>query len=241
MTEWFALTVRLSVFVTPDTTAPATLWRNVVGDEPETSIFQRASATRIESGPFAEGKLALQIQPARIDWTHEPLGIGAGGQAPVLGTFPIASEPLLKLGHRWVESDWFPATQRIALGLVLISPISDRETGYRALTHFVDGVPTAPDATDFLYQVNRPRALRVGIDGLEMNRLSRWSVGAYKMVTMNAAGHPIESALVSHLRLELDVNTSADFQGVLPREKIGNVINDLFDGAKEISEQGNHF
>jgi hypothetical protein len=231
----------MSLFVTPDTATPSTLWRVVVGDEPETSVFQRASSTRIESGPFAEGTLTLQVQPIRIDWAYEPLGIEANAQPRVLGTFPSAAEPLIKLGHRWIESNSFPAAQRIAIGLILISATPDRASGYRELSEFIDGVPEASDATDFQYQINRPRPSAVDIEGLQLNRLSRWSVGAYKTVTLVSGGNPIQSPLVSHLRLELDINTNADFHGLLSPARAGDVIDDLFRGAKEISKQGNHF
>jgi hypothetical protein len=47
--------------------------------------------------------------------------------------------------------------------------------------------------------------------------------------------------LQPHLRLELDINTSADFQGLIPREAAVSVIDDLLGGAREICEHGNRF
>jgi hypothetical protein len=79
MPNWLVVNARLTVFVTPDTVVPQAFWQAVIGEEPETSIVQRAIATRIETGPFAEGKLTLQVQPIRIDWVHEPVGLGDGG------------------------------------------------------------------------------------------------------------------------------------------------------------------
>jgi hypothetical protein len=218
MPNWLVVNARLTVFVTPDTVVPQAFWQAVIGEEPETSIVQRAIATRIETGPFAEGKLTLQVQPIRIDWVHEPVGLGDGGQPSVLGIFPAAAESLLQLGRRWVLSNWFPSIQRMALGFVLISSTRDRETGYAELREFIDGVPNSPDATEFLYQVNRPRPSSADIDGLQVNRLSRWSVGAYKIFNMSAGSHPIESQLHNHLRLELDISTSADFLALIPRQ-----------------------
>jgi hypothetical protein len=241
MPEWLVANARLTVFVMPDAVVPPGLWQAIVGEEPETSVTQRASATRIETGPYAEGKLTLQVQPIRIDWVHEAAGMGDGGQSATLGIFPGAAEPLVQLAHRWVQSDRLPSTQRMALGFVLISPTPDRQTGYEELRQFIDGVPTAPDATDFSYQVNRPRSSATHIDGLRVNRLSKWSVGAYHFVTLGAGLHPIEGPLQPHLRLELDINTSADFQGLIPREAAVSVIDDLLGGAREICEHGNRF
>ncbi len=122
MPEWGVLNSRLTVFVTPDTIVPPEVWQGVVGEPPETSVIQRAIATRIESGPFAEGTLALQVQPTRIDWMHEPVGMSGGGQPAVLGMFPAAAEPLVQLGHRWTQTASFPTVQRVALGFVLNIP-----------------------------------------------------------------------------------------------------------------------
>ncbi len=89
--------------------------------------------------------------------------------------------------------------------------------------------------------MNRPRASNVDINGLQVNRLSKWSVGAYKFIAMRAASPPVESPLQQHLRLELDISTSADFLGLIPRDEVVRVIDDLFDGAREICEHGTRF
>jgi hypothetical protein len=237
------LSARLTVFVTPDTvvTAPG-LWRNIVGEEPESSVVQRASATSIETGPFADGTVTLQVQPVRVDLVHEPLGMGGHGQPARLGIFPAAAEPLLSLCHRWARNDSFPTSvQRIALGFVLISPTIDKVTGYRELTPLIDGVPEAADASDFSYQVNRPRPSRASVDGLSLNRLSKWSVGAFRSVIITGSAAPTLSDLHFHLRLDLDMNTNPESVSVIPRENAEGVIDDLFDAAREISERGNRF
>jgi hypothetical protein len=242
MSNWWIANARLTAFVAPDAIVPPTLWQAVLGEEPETTIVQREAALRIESGPFAEGKLTLQVQPIRIDWVHEPAGMGEGGQPVTLGRFPAAAEPLPQLGRQWIESEWFPSVQRMALGFVLTSPTRNNETGYGELRRFIDGVPSSPDAADFLYQVNRARPSRVGLNGIHVNRLSRWSVGAYQFVALAPGSpHPIESPLQYHLRLELDISTSAHFRGLIPPEAAAGLIHDLFNGAQEISEQGNRF
>jgi len=128
----------------------------------------------------------------------------------------------------------------MALGFILISGVPDRATGYQELGKFVDGVPSSDDATDFLYQVNRPRASRAGVEGLHLNRLSKWSVGGHQVVTITAV-RPTLGDLRYDLRLELDINTAPDFEGPIPQQKVESVIDDLLDGAREIAEQGNRF
>jgi hypothetical protein len=201
------------------------------------------TSTKIESGPFADGILRMQIQPMRIDWAHEPPpGLGQETAAPpVLGPFPAAAESLLQLGRRWAGNGWFPATTRIALGCVAISPTSSREEGYQELAQFIDGVPNTPDATDFLYQVNRPRPSRAGVEGLQVNRLSKWMVGAYHLLGVAPGGLVSDlTPRMIHLRLELDMSTSADFQGPIPRGRVEAILDDLLSAAREICQHGNH-
>jgi hypothetical protein len=240
MPDWQVLNARLSVFVTPDTIVPATLWRDLVGEEPETSTMQRALAMRTDAGSFADGTLNLHTPPMRIDWVYEPPASFAieGGLPPSLGPFPGAAVPLIQLGRRWAADGWFPSTPRIALGFVLISATQDRAAGYRELAEFVDGVPNASDAQDFLYQVNRPRPSKSDVEGLQVNRLAKWSVGTFRQFVMLPGAPPTVGPPRAHLRLELDINTSEDFNGPIPRDHVERVIDDLLSGALEVSERG---
>ncbi len=242
MPDWQVLSCRLTVFVAPDTVVPEALWRLVLDQEPETSTFQRGTATKRDSGPFEQGTLTLQVQPMRIDWLFEADNRTSDDDAmAVVGSFPASAEAFLRLAHHWAQSELFPATQRLALGFVLVAETPDRQTGYDELSRLIDAVPRGTDATDFHYQVNRPRASRAGVDNLQVNRLSKWSVGAYqRVVLVSGARNATIGALKTHLRLELDINTSPDFEGLIPHERIDGVLDDLFAGACEIQEQGDH-
>jgi len=242
MIDWLTLSARLSVFLAPDAVVSPSLWREVVGDEPDQSSTQRTLATRTETGPFAEGKLTHQVQPVRVDWVYEPPENEPFTTEPMtLGPFPGATDPLLKIAKRWLEVG-FPAAQRIALGFQLMIPCASREAGYEELKHFIDGVPGSGDATDFAYQVNRPRAAGTAVEGLRINRLSKWSVGAFRSIAMStAAATPIVGEMRFHLRVDLDLHTAPDYPGLLPKEQMGQIIQDLREGAIEISERGNRF
>jgi len=236
MAEWHLAVARVSVFLSPDGAVSPTLWQDVVGEEPETSLVQRATATRTASGPYADGSLSLQVQPMRIDWVLEPLPAMDSGAMPELGPFPTAAGPLLDLCRFWAKTEAFPSMLRIALGLVLMSPTPDRDSGYRELAELIDGVPTDGDATDFLYQINKPRDSRRAV-GLRLNRLSKWSVGSYQLIGV-VAGNPLKGQERCHLRLELDINTPADRDVPLPAENVEAILDDLFDGAIEVCKFG---
>jgi hypothetical protein len=240
MPDWLVSAARFTLFVTPDAEIPPTLWRDVVGVDPEHSSIQRLISTSVDMGPFGEGVLRLQVQPMRVDWSYDAVEAGARGASPPnFGRFPNAIDVFLQLITRWAEAPSFPSVTRIALGVTLIWPTPNRETGYAELAAFIDGVPTFPDATEFVYQINRPRGSPV-ITDLVINRLSRWSVGGYVAFTVNL-GLPQQLTPVpqTHVRLELDINTGAEHVGAIPREQVQSVIGDLLNGAIEISERGN--
>jgi hypothetical protein len=50
----------------------------------------------------------------------------------------------------------------------------------------------------------------------------------------------LATAPMFHLFLELDINTNPDYQGPIPRESVGSILDDLFTGALEISRHGDH-
>jgi|HubBroStandDraft_2_1064218.scaffolds.fasta_scaffold338677_2 hypothetical protein len=153
----------------------------------------------------------------------------------MIGPFPASAEPLVEIGCRWAAIASFPSTSRIALGLTLVSPVADRETGYRELASFVDGVPNADEASDFHYQINYPRPSRAGVEGLLINRLAKWSVSAFRLgIFRPGAMATAVGEIKSHLNLELDINTSADREERIPKENIESVIKDLLDGALEV-------
>jgi hypothetical protein len=81
----------------------------------------------------------------RIDWSCGPIGVESEGGLPrVLGLFPASAEPILQLGRRWGAAEWFPETSRLALGFILISSTTDRETGYQELREFMMVFQTPP-------------------------------------------------------------------------------------------------
>jgi hypothetical protein len=241
MTDWKVRSARLTFFIAPNASVPSELWKKIAGEEPETSVLLRAQAVKTESGPLAEGVLKVQVQPMRIDCVYESL-VEASGNVGSLGPFPQALTPLSSLMERWADSDSFPSTQRVALGVTLYSETSDRASGYRALASFVDGVPTSEDATDFIYQVNRPRPSNVPMDGLVINRLSRWSVAGVQMVALGAGALSWPATpMQTFLQLDLDLSTNADLSISIPSESVVPVIHDLVTAASEISTRGNRF
>jgi hypothetical protein len=234
MPNWKVLGCRLTVFTSPDVVASTTLWRDLLGDDPEQVSIQRQLSIRTERGPWNDGVLMLQVQPlGRIDWLYDRASLGAGGEDTV-GPYPDAAAPFIDFARHWAAHG-MPSTHRIGLGIVLMTATENRETGYAELSNLIDGVPNPAEATDFIYQINWPRPSRV-LKGQQINRLSKWSVAAARTITLGGAGIS-EGSFRYFLNLDLDVNTPADFAETIPADAVARLIGDLSEGAFEISQR----
>jgi hypothetical protein len=231
---WLVRTVRFTSFLTPDAVADGDLWRSVLGGEPERTVHQRTAGLRQETGPFEDAVANLTIQPGRVDWVFGPVETPAP-QWETLGTYPAAMQRYLAPVSRWVGSEQFPSIRRLALGVLLVEPTETVETGYARLRHFIDAVPQG-EATDFLYQVNRYRPSGV-MEGLNINRLAKWSVSQLQLFTVSA-GMQSAAPPLSVVTLDLDVNTSAEFSGHIPPASVGPLLEDLQSAANEIATRG---
>ena len=233
---WLVQSVRFTSFLMPDVVVPTDIWGAIVGGEPETSTYNRSAGLRLEAGPFLDSLANLTVQPGRVDCVFVP----ANAPVPIIATFgdfPDAAQQHLGAVSHWVRSERFPATRRLALGLVLVEPTDTRESGYERLRYFIDGVVPQGEASDFMYQVNRYRPSAAGIPDLRVNRLAKWAVTLLQLFEMNA-GVPALAPPRHFVSLDLDVSTAADFTGPIPLATVGAVLDDLIRGASEIAIHG---
>jgi hypothetical protein len=244
--EWQVAQLRLTAFPAPLMKVPDIgWWENVIGQPPELRTFRPKSEELLEEGPFEAGKLTLNIQPLRIDWnfaraiSNELLE----EDLPTIGEFPKVLENFFKPMQKWLSEEC-PELGRLAFGAVLFLPVESRQAGYKRLSAYLPAIKLDPEeSSDFLYQINRLRNSNVDIDGLRVNRLSKWSVFSYLRTLMhfNQRTGRSEQVLrpeVYACRLELDINTTADFIGTLSREKLTTVFEELIELGREIIEKG---
>jgi hypothetical protein len=135
-----------------------------------------------------------------------------------------------------------PPLVRLAFGVVVFEPVGDRVEGYRRLGEHLPGIHLDPDGSyDFFYQINRPRNSTV-VETLKINRLSRWSVSRFVPIRLMIAPPSIQSAPVGAqqeaCRIELDINTAAEFAGELPGARLAQLFEELKNLAVEIATRG---
>jgi hypothetical protein len=245
--EWITEQVRLTVFPLPGATGrfPDQWWQAIVGAQPDQTVANPRIGSTSLTGTFGSGKLILKIEPDRIDWLLVPPDPDPGAQ---LGDFPTIGPVTENLGvfsdvvERWLSRPDMPETGRVAFGAVLKHTEADRRSGYIRLSDYLP-IRVDPDSTDFFFQINVPTDSRT-IDGLRINRLSKWSIAALAHISFalrlgGAAVAPGTPAMIAHaLRLELDINTAPEFPGPLPRARLIEIYRELLTTGQQIVTEG---
>lgn len=246
---WETESLRLTAFPAPASPVEDVgWWESLMGEPPEVEVVRpREGGKRIE-GAFENGRLVIQISPARIDLRVIP---SPEREVPTAGFLTIGKfteilVPFAQVMNRWLNLNSCPEIKRIAFGAVLLSAVDNRASGYRQLAGYLPSVNLDPEhSSDLLYQINRARDSATGIANLTINRLSKWSV-----VAISTAGLVLEPTQITQIlyhetpqqyfacRLELDINTTTGQQEPLPRETVPSIFAELVDLGQEIMREG---
>jgi hypothetical protein len=246
MNEWQTAHLRLTAFHEPTINVQEIeWWQKIVGVPPESRTFRPKSGELREEGPFETGMLTLNIQPLRIDWhlTKAHQTELPEEDLPTIGEFPKISEIFLTLMRSWLKNG-APKLGRVAFGAVLMLPVQSRQVGYERLAAYLPGIKLDPnESSDFLYQINKPRNSKLEIPDLRVNRLCKWSVAVFGRASMHlnlvtGRSEQFSSPDVYACRLEMDINTAADFKDTLPQDQLVSIFEELVALGKEIIERG---
>jgi hypothetical protein len=234
--------LRLTAFLAPAAQGDQpTWWADLIGAQPETRTSKPSKGELQETGTVGERTLVLSVLPGRVDWFLGPrLEEGVLRETRWAGRFPDALETFSQLMTRWLAV--CPALVRIALGVVAHEPALDKPTAYRKLAQYLPSVTLDPDGSqDLLYQINRPRNSTV-IEGLKINRLSRWSAAVFLSLRVEITGQQVQQqqarAGEHSCRVELDINTDPAIAGELPRPRLPEIFEELKDLAVELLTRG---
>lgn len=246
LNHWQVENMRLSVFpVHPIDIVETRFWESLVGSPPDEQRFQRHQQLFTEEGPFVNGRLRLEARSNRLDWRlignppTEPTG-----EIPIIGCYSEIEQTFSELMLRWLHRT--PSLQRVAFGCVLLLPANSLRDAYNQLDELLSKVEIdVENSYDFLYRINRRRESRCPVEGLELNRLSTWSVvqiiETIITVSVGGQGQPQVERLPSTkcaCRVELDINTTPDFSSELEADLASAVYSELIENASQIAISG---
>lgn len=243
LSDWQVHSLRTSAFLTSllSLDTETSWWEQAVGEPPETKLSRPKQGLQQQEGPFAGGQIGLVLQPNRVDW-HFTAEIMSGflKGAETVQTFPETLRAFSVLVAKWLEMGSLPPIGRLAFGAVLLLPVADRNQGYRQLSDYLSyvRVPEGEEATDLLYQINRPRKSISGPSSLQVNRLSKWSVARLRLRDLDprSVSDPLQEKYFC--QLELDINTSPEWREELSRPYLIPVFEELIRLGEEIAQEG---
>ena len=214
LSSWQVESFRVTCFPSPNSEFETeNWWQKVVGEQPENTVVRAREGFRQDEGYINGRKVVLGIQPIRIDWLMVP---NEEKGETTIGTFQDSLDLYLEFMFRWFNLN--PPLRRLAFGTILLLPVDSRKAGYELLGNYLPNVKLDPTNTsDFLYQINRPRNNLLEIPELQINRLTKWSVLKRGLVNFelspNAQVAVFPSTESLACRLELDINTQAEYKG----------------------------
>ncbi len=240
--EWAAESIRATNFPTPGNEFdPADWWHRLTDGEPDTRVIQPKVGEWREEGQYAGGKLAFTINPAGIiEWKLSPPPIKElPSEFPMVGRFIDACEAFIRIVRRWLA--FAPPLDRLAFGAVALFPVASRRDGYAFLVPYLPDVRIdVENSNDFFYQINRRRPSRSGVEGLAINRLSKWSVFQLRAFAQ-PADQPSGPRLLPPMQachVELDINTVPEYRGGFRSPQAEVVFDELVALAREILDSG---
>jgi hypothetical protein len=247
--EWTADQLRCTAFTITGTSLTAAYWWTKLGGaEPEQITSNPRLGSSQAVGRFGPRTLVVSTQPDRVDWFLGPIPIEAAsiqGQAetepqpPSIGGAVEAFDVFSELSKRWLAFEDIPKVNRLALGGVLSHHEEDKRAAYLRLPDYVP-VQVDPESSDFLFQINLPTRSRSDIEGLAINRLSKWAVTMFKLIALTAPGGPITQDLKTTiaLRSEIDINTAQEYQGELPKDRLLQLMDELIELGRDLITNG---
>lgn len=232
---WLGQVLRLTYFFPGqrDQSSFAGLWQSAMDQSPEVDEAKPRENRRTQGG-FLSDTLGLEVQtqPGRIDWFVATRESGVD-QMPKDNFGPI--EPTLAIFNdvmlRWLKNPGLDCT-RLAVGMVLLSPVPDRNSGYRAVSELEPAINLEPPdkISDFNLQLNRP--IQSTNADLLLNRLARWSVARLHSFAIqlgqDAKPVPVTAKENYYVRLELDLSTPPTaIQTPLPKDTIEAIFKEM--------------
>ena len=239
LSSWLAEGLRVTAFPTPENPViEQSWWLDIAGEVPEKKTTQPRTRVEIEEGPYQNGKLVLSLHPTRIDWQYsadQPQGPEVYAN---VGELSAALHVFTSSMKKWLSFENVPPLNRLAFGAVLLQPVEGIEEGYKLLSRYLR-LDIDTQASNFLYQINRKRDARTdGMPGLRINRLTKWSVGSFHYYVQIVPGPISPSPIQYACRLELDINTEAEYEKELAHDRLGSLLEEFVQLGKEIVEQG---
>ncbi|MBN1816535.1 MAG: hypothetical protein JW828_04195 [Sedimentisphaerales bacterium] len=248
LSDWFPEHLRITLFCKgkPET---STIWKDLAGEEALNIISKPKESLTIAEDQWSNGKLRLIVKTepplgiARLDLRYERGGTISDDMDILfpLGTCEKAFAEFFEIGNPLPGLKTIDEINRIAIAGTAFLPNESRQKAYEIMQKYIPRVKLDLEDHDFLYRINRRAECSV-IEKLLINRLATWSYGKIKANLMQVQEEgpdlPLTEKYADICRCEFDINTSQNFSGPIPKEKISSLMDELKIHTSAILESG---
>ena len=236
---WSTEQLRLTVF--PEGKRPVPLvrewWSATTGTPPDHVAEEPAAGAVQLQGKWGGSPLIMRADEIRLDIS---LLFASGPPTP---THPLNDvlPQFNELAERWLNLEDRPPIQRLAFGTVVLKQYHRIEDCRRAMDNYLPSIDmrNINPPTDFLYQINRRRRSETILD-LEVNRLMKWSVQQIQGIAITPTGRVTVAPQTFACRVEIDINSIAEHEGTLMRDRVKPLFKEFVGLADEITKKGDH-
>lgn len=246
MVAWTSELARVTLFPKgPVGLSPGT-WKAVLGAEPDSTTRHRTLL--VEAGPVDDLIFVAQRSSDRIDLLLSsrpeivPLAGHPTEKLQVSIPLPrLLSEHVKRIGA-WLSLGTEGPFKRIALGGVGHFPVASISEGNTTLKDRFLPFLDIGDAADLFYQVNRRRP-SAKVQGVSLNRLSKWSVitgqSVFLPLGISAEIATLEREPPQHMvRVEVDLSTAPEESRTFAGAEATVVLDEFLALGCEILEKG---
>lgn len=239
--DWQVESLRVTAFpVDIEDVSAEMIWETSIGRMPDETRIQR-SGIETREAEFGNGRIFLTKQIDRIDWRYhtskeeedEPSVL------PIIGSLDTELLILKQLAEDWITSSTVFPINRLAFAGVLLYPVESISDGYYVLGKLLPSL-YLENVKDLSYQVNRPRTSET-VEGVSINRLSRWNVIRSHLVTAVPSARLRFQSAADELvacRMEIDINSEAEHSEPFAAHSLLRLLDELIGIGLELSEYG---
>lgn len=243
-TKWNVSLLRFTLFPHQNYEHDNEWWMKIFGYSPDNYNFDRKINRHHYESDFQEGLMNLDLNPLRIDFNYFANKLTTFTQVCDLnlGLIEDVIPKFISSINNFLNLENCPNAQRIAFGSTFFIGTKSRKTGYKVLSQYLPKIEIDPEnSRDFLYQINRRRPSSV-IDGLLINRLTKWLVVQYQTGLIpdpNTGQRPLSFDEKEYsVNVDLDINSQPDYNSVITPKTQSTLLDEFVMLSKEIAEKG---
>ena len=234
--EWEVEQIRITgFFANPVDPVSVGIWPFMLQIEPSKTEINRAQGIRTELIQNDGRLFVAQMNAVRFDWIYRSADINNSAVVDSIGGIDVIENVVRTTLLPSLER--IPEVQRLALALTGKQICTSVDDARSTLKNLVPFLPLGKNVRETEYAVNSPRSLDLGAQYIEVNRVSRWSIGEI-VVREDFGGRAVIRDRNPILACEFEDNTEVSRGREIGRELHIKIVEYFLNDVIERSKRG---